>query len=93
MQVQHVEDGEGGIFQIEEQGVRLAEMTYRRLGPSHILVDHTLVDPSLRGKGVARLLLDTAVAWARQSGTKISATCSYVLLQFARDPSLADVRA
>ena len=67
-------------------------MTYRRLGATRILVDHTEVDPSLRGQGVARQLLDAAVSWARQTGTKISATCSYVVVQLARDKSLADVR-
>jgi predicted GNAT family acetyltransferase len=40
---------------------------------------------------VARSLLDAAVAWARQNNTKISATCPYVIGQFARDRSLDDV--
>jgi predicted GNAT family acetyltransferase len=49
------------------------------------------VQVNLRGRGVARSLLDAAVAWARQSKTKISATCPYVIGQFARDPSIGDV--
>lgn len=90
--VSHHQGGSGGVFYIEDQGSRIAEMTYRRLGANRILVDHTEVDPRLRGKGVARQLLDAAVSWARAHDTRISATCSYVLVQFARDRSLADIQ-
>ena len=89
----HRDRKDGGLFYMEVDGARVAEMTYQRLGDTHILIDHTLVDPSLRGKGVARKLLDAAVAWARGNGTRISATCSYVVVQFARDSSLRDVQA
>ncbi len=91
--VTHQDRGNGGVFFIETDGARVAEMTYQRLGDAHILIDHTLVDPSLRGKGVARHLLDAAVGWARSNGIRISATCSYVVVQFARDSSLRDVQA
>jgi predicted GNAT family acetyltransferase len=89
--VTHAEQDGLGVFALQKDGRRVAEMTYRRLGDSRILVDHTHVDPALRGHGVARQLLDAAVAWARQSNTRISATCSYVVVQFARDSSLRDV--
>lgn len=91
-QVEHQDRPGSGVFHLTRDGQRLAEMTYRRLGPSRILIDHTFVDPSLRGKGVARQLLDAAVAWARANGVLITATCSYVVLQFARDKSLKDVQ-
>lgn len=92
IQVEHLDRPDSGVFHLTRDGQRLAEMTYRRLGPSHVVIDHTFVDPSLRGGGVARQLLDAAVAWARASGTRLSATCSYVVLQFARDKSLQDVQ-
>lgn len=91
--VQHKEQGARGEFFIERDGARVAEMTYQRTGEATILVDHTEVDVSLRGGGVARQLLDAAVAWARQNHIKISAGCSYVVAQFARDKSLRDVSA
>ena len=91
--VQHKEQGGRGEFFIERDGKRVAVMTYQRTGESAILIDHTEVDVSLRGGGVARQLLDAAVAWARQSRIKISAGCSYVVAQFARDKSLSDVSA
>jgi predicted GNAT family acetyltransferase len=93
MDITHQQRPGGGAFLIEQDGARMAEMTYRRLGESHVLIDHTWVHPSLRGGGVAGRLLDAAAAWARGSGTRLSASCSYVLARFARDPSLRDVQA
>lgn len=90
--ISHEEGAGGGAFFLARDGRRIAEMTYRRLGPAHILIDHTEVDVALRGRGVARQLLDAAVAWARSNGIRISASCSYAVVQLARDASLADVR-
>jgi predicted GNAT family acetyltransferase len=90
--VSHVERAGGGVFLVNRDGRQVGEMTYQRLGEKRILIDHTEVEPELRGKGVARQLLDAAVAWARENGIRISATCSYVIAQFSRDKSLADVQ-
>ncbi len=91
-QVLHQDAAGGGAFYIERDGVRIAEMTYRRTRPGQVLVDHTEVDPVLRGRGVARQLLDALVTWARGSGTRVTASCSYVVVQFARDKSLRDIQ-
>ena len=56
-----------------------------------MIVDHTEVDDALQGMGIARKLLDRTVAWARETGTKIIATCPYAKAQFARDASIRDV--
>ena len=89
--VAHEENGHRGAFYIEQAGKRVAEMTYERNSPSLVTIDHTKVDASLGGKGVGRRLLDAAVAWARESRTKIVATCPYASAQFAKDPSIRDV--
>lgn len=90
--ISHEEQGSRGEFFIMRGGKRIAEMTYRKADESRIVIDHTEVDPSLRGQGIARRLVDTAVAWARQNNTKVAATCPYVVAQFARDPSIGDVK-
>lgn len=91
--IEHQENGSRGAFHIERNGQRIAEMTYSRTNPSLVVVDHTYVDPSLRGHGVARRLQDAMVAWARETGTKVVPVCSYVKVQFDRDPSIRDVLA
>ena len=91
--IEHQEEGSRGAFHIARDGRRMAEMTYSRSNPSLVVVDHTYVDPSLRGHGVARQLQDAMVAWARETGTKVVPVCSYVKVQFDRDPSIRDVLA
>lgn len=89
--IEHAEDGGRGAFFVQKQGVRLAEMTYSRVDPKLVIIDHTEVNEALQGLGVARRLLDFAVAWARNTGTKIIATCPYAKAQFAKDASIRDV--
>jgi predicted GNAT family acetyltransferase len=89
--IRHEEHGNRGMFFIESDGARIAEMTYMKKGASRIVIDHTEVQPSLRGQGIARRLVDAAVAWARQNNVKIAATCPYVIARFAGDRSLDDV--
>ncbi|WP_439520907.1 GNAT family N-acetyltransferase [Hydrogenophaga sp.] len=91
--IQHQESASRGAFVILRDGRRIAEMTYTRTNPSLVVVDHTFVDPSLRGQGVARQLQDAMVAWARENDTKVVPVCSYVQVQFDRDPSIRDVLA
>jgi len=54
MKIQRQEHKNKGAFFIEEDGDWIAEMTYFREGQRKIVVDHTAVDKSLRGKGVAK---------------------------------------
>jgi len=89
----HAEHGSRGAFFVERQGRRIAELTYGHAGAGVVNIDHTEVDASLRGQGVARQLLDAAVRWARETHTHLTATCSYAAAQFRRDSSLADVLA
>ena len=93
LEIQHEEDDGRGAFYFARDGVRLAEMTYSRVGDDHVIVDHTEVHDALQGQGVARQLLDAAVAWARETGTRITATCPYAKRQFEKDPSIRDVQA
>lgn len=89
--ITHEEYGHRGAFFIETNAQRVAELTYSRRSASLVNIDHTEVDPSLRGQGVARLLLDAAVRWARETHTKVMTTCPYATVTFARDSSIRDV--
>ncbi|THT96412.1 N-acetyltransferase [Lampropedia puyangensis] len=90
--IAHIENEQRRGFFIEQAGKTVAEMTYSRVNDKLIIIDHTVVDDSLSGQGVARSLLDALVAWARESNTKVLATCPYAIAQFNKDPSIADVR-
>ena len=92
MQFQHIDDANQCEFFLEnEQGQRIAEISYVWSGEDKIIANHTWVDDSLRGQGMARQLLDTLVDFARKKQLKIVPTCSYVDVMFRRDKSFADV--
>ena len=94
MQFQHQDDGQQGeFFAVNEQAQRIAEISYVWHGKDQVIANHTWVDHSLRGQGVARQLLDVLVAFAREKNLKIIPICSYVEVMFKRDQSLADVSA
>jgi predicted GNAT family acetyltransferase len=70
-----------------------AHMTYRRLDPTTISIDHTLVPNAYRGQGIAAQLVKRGIEDARKNGDKIVPTCSYVAAQFKRHPEWADLLA
>lgn len=93
MDIQYQSSKHGGVFFLEENGCRIAEITYQWKDKTIIIADHTWVDDSLRGQGVARQMLDILVKFAREKQLKIIPICSYVDVMFRRDKSLADVVA
>ena len=94
MQFQHLDDRRGGeFFAVNDTGQRIAEISYVWSNEHKIIANHTWVDDSLRGQGVARQLLDKLVEFARENNLKIFPTCSYVDVMFRRDKSFADVIA
>ena len=88
--IRHESGERDGTFYIERDGRRIAQLTYRMAG-ADAMVDHTWVDPSLRGQGDALRLVDAAVEWARREHVKLVPACSYVRAVFARTPAYADV--
>ncbi|RKG41570.1 MULTISPECIES: GNAT family N-acetyltransferase [Acinetobacter] len=91
MIVQHLENGSKGAFYVEQQGERLAEMTYSWAGTDKFIIDHTAVSDSLRGQGVGRHLVDAAVQFARERQVKIIPLCPFAKSVFDKDPEIRDV--
>ncbi len=73
MFVQQDDDQNKGAFFVEQDGERLAEMTYSWAGDDKFIIDHTDVSDSLRGQGVGLHLLDAAVEFCpRKAGKNYS---------------------
>ena len=89
--VHHTESGSHGRFSIEEDGRQLGELTYSRAGDALVILDHTAVSPEARGTGAGRTLVAAAVAWARETGTRLMPLCPFARSVFEKDASLADV--
>ena len=68
---------EGRIYHQDERNTVLAEVTYCPVRAGVVDVDHTYVDPSLRGQGVAGRLMEALAEELRARGLKAVASCSY----------------
>ena len=65
------------IYMEDEQGRIVAEITFPEILPGVYNIDHTFVDNSLRGQGIASKLVQAAVDEIRHRGGEVQATCSY----------------
>ncbi|MCL4185293.1 MAG: N-acetyltransferase [Burkholderiaceae bacterium] len=89
--IRHESTGRRGAFVIERDGRRVAELTYAR-DDGVAVVDHTWVEPALRGGKAARRLVEALVLWARAERIRLVPVCSYVRAVFARTPEYSDVQ-
>ena len=77
MKIKRQEHGKNGAFFIEEDGEWVAEMTYTREGVRKIVINHTAVSKTLKGKGIGKAMVDAAVKFARGKNLLIKPECSF----------------
>jgi len=77
MLIQQEQHNNKGSFYVEENGNRLAEMTYNMAGDALLIIEHTEVADELRGKNVGYQLVHTAVEYARTNHLKILPLCPF----------------
>lgn len=63
---------------------------YRRQG-GVLVLHHTEVPAALQGQGVAAVLVQAALDWARAQGLRVRPTCSYVAAYMQRHPQTHDL--
>jgi len=80
-----------GSFYVEENNERLAEMTFSKAGAEVIIIDHTIVSDSLRGKNIGKQLVAAAVDYARKNKIKILPLCPFAKSVFDSVKEYADV--
>ena len=74
------------IYAKDNSGKVIAEVTFP-VENGIATIDHTFVDGSLRGQGVAGQLVQIAVDKILADGNKIAATCSYAVVWLQRHPA------
>lgn len=75
-----------GTYRIDLPGIeRPAVLTWRARGKARI-AESTFVPTEMRGRGIARVLVEALVADAGEQGFTIVPQCSYVAAQFRRHP-------
>ena len=67
------------IYGTDENNKVIAEVTFPETEPGVFTINHTIVDSSLQGQGVAGQLVKAAVDDIKSQGGKVQATCSYAV--------------
>lgn len=67
----------GRIYSLSEDNKLMAEATYRNTAADEVNIDHTFVNPSLRGQGVAGKMMELMAEHLRKNSLKAVASCSY----------------
>lgn len=78
MQVLHQAEQHCFVIQTAGAEARLEYRLFQRQGRSAVDFYHTFVPPELRGRGIAGVLTDAALIWAKSQQLQIHASCSYV---------------
>ena len=76
-----------------EGGRLLAWVTFPDRGGGIVEVDHTFVDPALRGRGVAAQLMERLAGELSRSGRRARLTCPYAKKWWADHPEYAGLLA
>lgn len=74
-----------GAFLIMDGDEQLGEMALAVID-GQMIVYHTEVAPKAEGKGLAKILLNSMVAYARDHQLKVVPLCPFVHAQFKRHP-------
>jgi uncharacterized protein len=91
MEIRHKDDGKKGQFYIENDGKVVAETTYVWSGPQRIIIDHTDVDESLKGKNIGKQLVHSVVLFAREKQVKVMPLCPFAKAVFDKTAEYGDV--
>ena len=79
------------IYANDENGVLIAEVTFPKTGDNTVDIDHTFVDDSLQGQGIAGKLMEALAEHLRAQGKKAVLTCSYAVRWFEKHPEYHDL--
>lgn len=92
IEITHTELNDKGRYEARLDNVKEAgELTYSRLNAGTIDANHTFVPETLRGRGIAQVLVERLVADARAGDYKIVPTCPYIKSLYGKRPEWSDV--
>ena len=74
------------IALLDGGGRAIAEITFPDIDEDTVDINHTFVDESLRGQGMAGKLMEAAVNQIQSQGKKAVPTCSYDVKWFEKHP-------
>ncbi|MFA0922935.1 GNAT family N-acetyltransferase [Xanthomonas fragariae] len=78
-------------FTVDTDGQH-AELAYRREG-ERMTIAHTHVPDAIGGRGIAAVLVEAALNYAREADLKVVPACSYAEAYVRRHPQFQDLLA
>jgi len=90
MEVLKEENEEKGVYFIEVDGIKVAQMIYV-VGPQRKIIQHTEVGSEFRGQGISKLLIEKAIEEARLENYNIVPMCQVARKYFESHPESKDV--
>jgi uncharacterized protein len=91
MEIKHSDNGKRGTFRAFNSETEAGIMSYMWQDKNTFIIEHTIGKPEF--KGVGMVLLNAAVAFAREKGVTIVPQCAFAKKMFDRIPELGDVLA
>lgn len=79
------------IEYVDPDGKALARVTFPDRADGTVDIDHTFVDESLRGQGVAGMLMRAVAEELRETGRRAHLSCSYAKSWFEKHPQELDL--
>ena len=79
------------IYLTNDSNQTIAEITFQTSNPTLTVIDHTFVDGSLRGQGIADRLVKAVADRVRSEGKKVTCTCSYAKHWFEKHTEYSDI--
>jgi predicted GNAT family acetyltransferase len=86
--IEHRIEPSAGAFLLLQRGEQVGEIFYTLEG-ERVVIEHTEVDPELRGRNLGLELVRAAMAWAREEHRPVRADCPFARKMIARHPELA----
>ncbi|XOQ44156.1 MAG: N-acetyltransferase domain-containing protein [Clostridium sp.] len=81
----------GRIYSVDQNGTVIAEVTFPEIRGNLVDINHTFVDDSLRGQGVASRLMKETAKMLQAEGKQAMLTCSYAKSWFAKHKEFSDI--
>lgn len=81
----------GQLLLKDRAGNELGHMRFRREGEGVVVIEHTEVDSSLRGRQGGRRFFEAMIEWARKRGLRIKSECPFTTTMFQRTPAARDL--
>jgi predicted GNAT family acetyltransferase len=91
MEILLKEEENKGYAMAQENNLKVGTMTYSIAGTKLIIIDHTEVEPTYKGKGVGKQMLYKIVEMAREKHIKILPLCPFANSMFRKLNDIKDV--